>query len=249
MKTTGNTILITGGTSGIGLGLALRWQAAGNDVVVAGRRTDLLDQIAADHPGIGTVQLDVTDPDSIARATETVLTGHPDLNVLVNNAGIMRPEDVQDPDSLATAEDHVTTNLLGPIRMVHALLPHLLTREGAAVLNVTSALAYVPWPLTPTYAATKAALASWTDSLRVQLAGSGVQVVEVVPPGVRTTLMGQQDSEHAMPLDDFLTETMSLLARHPDAAQVVPERARFARDAEREGRYEQVLAMLSAVSA
>ncbi|MCZ4511146.1 SDR family NAD(P)-dependent oxidoreductase [Streptomyces sp. ActVer] len=247
MKTTGNTILITGGTSGIGLGLALRLHEVGNKVIVAGRRKELLDDITAEHPGIDALVLDVADPDSIARARETVAASHPGLNVLVNNAGIMLPENLLDPAGLQVAEDHVATNLLGTIRMTYAFLPLLVGKDDAVVVNVTSALAFVPFPITPTYSATKAALHSFSDSLRIQLTGAdaGVQVIEVVPPGVRTTLMGQQDSDQSMPLDDFLTQALDLLREKPDAKEIVVEPARFIRDAVATGTYDDVLAMIS----
>ncbi|MFD7478270.1 SDR family oxidoreductase [Streptomyces sp. NPDC059837] len=249
MKMTGNTILITGGTSGIGLGLALRLHQAGNKVIVAGRRKELLDEITAEHPGIDALVLDVTDPDSIARIRETVAASYPELNILVNNAGIMLRENLLDPASLPVAEDHVTVNLLGTIRVTYAFLPLLVGKEDAAVVNVTSALAFVPLPITPTYNATKAALHSFSESLRVQLAqaDAGVQVIEVAPPGVRTTLLGQQDDEKSMPLDEFLTETLDLLREKPDAKELVVERARFVRDAEANGSYDNVLAILSGV--
>ena len=172
MKTTGNTILITGGTAGIGHGLALRFHEAGNKVIIAGRRKELLDQITTEHPGIDSLVLDVTDPTSITRAADTLAASHPRLNVLVNNAGIMLPENLLDLASLPIAEDHVTTNLLGAIRMTYAFLPHLVTKDDAVVMNITSALAFVPLPITPTYNATKAALRSFSESLRVQVAGT-----------------------------------------------------------------------------
>ncbi|MFI6441138.1 SDR family oxidoreductase [Streptomyces sp. NPDC050759] len=247
MKMTGNTILITGGTSGIGLGLALRLHEAGNKVVVAGRRKELLDEITAEHPGIDALVLDVADPDSIARARETVAASHPGLNVLVNNAGIQLLESVLDPAGLQVAEDQVATNLLGTIRMTYAFLPLLAGKDDAVVMNVTSALAFVPLPSTPTYSATKAALHSFSESLRIQLAGAdaGVQVIEIVPPAVRTTLLGQQDNEQSMPLDDFLTQILDLLREKPDAKELVVERAGFLRDAVANGSYDDVLAMLS----
>jgi short-subunit dehydrogenase involved in D-alanine esterification of teichoic acids len=247
MKTTGNTILITGGTSGIGLGLALRLHEAGNKVIVAGRRKELLDSITTDHPGIESLVLDVADPASIARAAETVAAGHPELNELVNNAGIMLLENLLDPADLRIAEDHVTVNLLGTIRMTYAFLPLLVGKDDAVVMNVSSALAFVPLPVTPTYNATKAALHSFSESLRVQLTDACVQVIEVAPPGVRTTLLGQQDDENSMPLEDFLDETLTLLRDQPDAKEIVVERARFVRDAEASGTYDNVLAMLSNV--
>src|SRR5256885_4276128 len=143
-------------------------------------------------------------------------------------------EDVLDPAGLQVAEDHVTVNLLGTIRMTYAFLPLLAGKADAVVLNVTSALAFVPFPSTPTYSATKAALHSFSESLRIQLAGAdaGVQVIEVVPPSVRTTLLGQQDDDQAMPLDDFLTETLDLLRENPELKELVVERARFLRDAQ-----------------
>ncbi|MFF5007133.1 SDR family oxidoreductase [Streptomyces phaeochromogenes] len=247
MKMTGNTILITGGTSGIGLGLALRLHEAGNKVIVAGRRRELLDRITSEHPGIEALVLDVADPASIARAAESVATSHPQLNVLVNNAGIMLPENLLDPASLPVAEDHVTVNLLGTIRMTYAFLPLLKGKNDAVVMIVTSALAFVPLPITPTYNATKAALHSFSESLRVQLTDSAVQVIEVAPPGVRTTLLGQQDDENAMPLDDFLDETLTLLRDRPDAREIVVERAKFVRHAEANGTYDDVLTMLAGV--
>jgi short-subunit dehydrogenase involved in D-alanine esterification of teichoic acids len=247
MKPTNNTILITGGTSGIGRGLAVRFHEAGNTVIVAGRRKELLDQITTEHPGIESLVLDVADPASIARAAETLASSHPRLNVLVNNAGIMLRENLLAPASLAIAEDHVTTNLLGTIRMTYAFLPLLVNQHDAVVMNVTSALAFVPLPITPTYNATKAALHSFTESLRVQLAHTGVQVIEVAPPGVQTTLLGQQNDVNAMPLEQFLSETMALLGSQPDAKEIVVERAKFIRYAAANGTYDRVLGMLSSV--
>ena len=246
MKMTGNTILLTGGTSGIGLGLAVRLHEAGNKVIVAGRRKELLDDITAEHPGIEALVLDVADPDSIAQASETLAARHPKLNVLINNAGVMLKENLLDPASLPVAEEHVTINLLGTIRMTYAFLPQLVSKDDAVIMNVTSALAFVPFPITPTYSATKAALHSFSQTLRVQLADAGVQVIELVPPSVRTTLLGQQDDEQAMPLDEFLTETLELLRENPDTQELVVERARFLRDAQANGSYDDVFAMLSA---
>ncbi|MEU9785140.1 SDR family NAD(P)-dependent oxidoreductase [Streptomyces phaeochromogenes] len=247
MKMTGNTILITGGTSGIGLALALRLHEAGDKVIVAGRRKELLDRITSERPGIEALVLDVADPASIARAAESVATSHPQLNLLVNNAGIVLPENLLDPASLPIAEDHVTVNLLVTIRMTYAFLPLLEDKSDAVVMNVTSALAFVPLPITPTYSATKAALHSFSESLRVQLTDSDVQVIEVAPPGVRTTLLGQQEDENAMPLDDFLDETLTLLRDRPDAREIVVERAKFVRHAEANGTYDDVLTMLAGV--
>ncbi|MGW1030311.1 SDR family oxidoreductase [Streptomyces sp. NPDC002577] len=245
MKITGNTIFITGGTSGIGLGLAQRLSQAGNKVVVAGRRKEQLDRIADEHPDLDTLPLDVTDPGSVAEATRALLRTHPDLNVLINNAGVMLPENLTDPDWLPVAERTIGTNLLGPLRMTQTLLPHLLGRPDAAIINVSSGLAFVPLPATPTYNATKAAIHSFSESLRVQLADTSVQVIEVIPPAVRTTLMGQQDDDRAMPLDDFLSAAVSLLHTQPDAKEIIVDQVKFLRYAEATGSYDRVLTTLS----
>lgn len=245
MKTAGNTILITGGTSGIGLGLALRLHQAGNKVIIAGRREELLKSIAAEHDGIDTLVLDVADSTSIIEAYDNVTSTHSDLNVLVNMAGIMQPENLRDPGFLSTAESTVATNLLGPIRMLAAFIPFLTRKTEAAVINVSSGLAFVPLPSTPTYNATKAAIHSFTESLRIQLADTSVQVVELIPPAVRTTLMGQQDSEQAMPLEDFLNEAMTLLQTQPAAKEILVENVKPLRYAEANGSYDNILTMLS----
>ncbi|GAB2565368.1 oxidoreductase [Paractinoplanes abujensis] len=240
-----NVVFIPGATSGIGLGLALRLHAEGKTVVVGGRRTELLERIAAEHPGIGTVTIDITDPASITAARDDLATRFPGLDTLITMAGIMEPEDLRDPASLEVAERTVEVNLLGPIRLITAFLPGLLTQPAATVMTVSSGLAYVPLPATPTYNATKAAVHSYTESLRVQLTGSNVRVIELVPPATRTTLMGQQNSEVAMPLDDFLDEVMSLLRADPKAEQILVERVKWQRNAVAEGRYSDVLTVLS----
>ncbi|MFE9680893.1 SDR family oxidoreductase [Streptomyces sp. NPDC006285] len=246
MDITSSTVFIPGATSGIGLGLALRLQAAGSTVIVGGRRTELLQQIATEHPGIGTVEIDTTDPASIAAARADLAQLYPALDALVTMARIMEPEDLRDPASLDVAERTIAVNLLGPIRLVHAFLPALLARPSATVMTVSSGLAYVPLAATPTYNATKAAIHSFTESLRVQLTKSSVQVIELVPPATRTTLMGQQNSDVAMPLEEFLTEVMDLLKTRPDAEQILVERVKWQRNAEAEGRYQDVLNVLSA---
>ena len=241
-----STVFIPGATSGIGLGLALRLQAEGSTVIVGGRRTELLQQIAEQHPGIGTIEIDTTDATSITAAAEDLGRRYPALNALVTMAGIMEPEDLRDPASIDVAERTIDVNLLGPIRLIHAFLPHLLTQPKATVMTVSSGLAYVPLAATPTYNATKAAIHSFTESLRVQLTKTTVQVVELVPPATRTTLMGQQNSPVAMPLEEFLEEVMGLLKTQPDAEQVLVERVKWQRNAEAEGRYQDVLGVLSA---
>jgi uncharacterized oxidoreductase len=244
MKTTGNTIFMTGGTSGIGLGLARKFRDLGNTVIISGRRKDLLDQIAAED-GIEGIPLDVADPDSITAAVETVITNHPDVNVIVTMAGIMQIEDLHDPAHLATSEEIITINLLGTIRTITAFTPHLLRQPDPAILTVSSGLAFVPLAITPTYSATKAAIHSYTQSLRLQLADTPIQVIEVAPPAVRTTLLNQENDERAMPLDEYLTETVELLQKHPDADEILVDRVRFLRDAERENRYDQTIQVLN----
>jgi len=245
MNSTGNTILVTGGTSGIGLGLALKFHEAGNNVIIAGRRKALLDKIVAEHPGIDSVLLDVRDPQSILGASEALAISHPNLNVLINSAGIMHWEDLTDPDDLITAENIVTTNLLGTIRLAYTFIPQLTKQPSATIVNVSSALAFVPLPATPTYSATKAAVHSFTQSLRVQLEASSIEVIELAPPGVRTTLLGQENDENAMPLDEFLEEIFELLEINPTPKELVVERAKPLRFAEANGSHDEILKMLA----
>jgi uncharacterized oxidoreductase len=248
MNITGNTVFIPGGTSGIGLALALALQARGNTVIVGGRRAGLLDQLAAGHPGLGTVRIDITDPASIETAAREVLAAHPDLNVLVAMAGIMRAEDWRKPASfLASAEEVITTNLLGPVRLIAAFTEHLQSRPDAAIVTVSSGLAFTPLAVTPSYSAAKAAIHMLSESVRLQYAGTSVQVVELVPPSVRTDLMpGQADNEVAMPLDEFTAEVMTLLETRPDAKEIQVERVKFLRYGEARGDYDQVVATLNA---
>jgi uncharacterized oxidoreductase len=243
MQTTGNTILISGATSGIGLALAERLHAAGNAVVVAGRRRQLLDRIVAEHDGMGAVTLDVTDPASIEAARDEVLRTHPDLNVVVTMAGIMAPEDLHGPDFLGTSEATIATNLLGTIRTAAAFVPHLTARPDGVLITVSSGLAFVPLAATPTYNATKAAVHSFTQSLRVQLADTPLQVLELVPPAVDTDLMAGDFG--GMPLDAFADETMQLLAAQPDADEILVENVHPLRFAEARGTHAQMVAALA----
>lgn len=245
MKITGRTVLITGGTAGIGLGLAQRLQAEGNTVVVAGRRKALLDQIVQDHPGLAAVELDVADPVSVRAAFDDVTTRFPDVDVLVNNAGIALYEDLRTGESLDAAIDVITTNLIGPLRMSSLFVPFFATRGGGTVVNVGSGLGFVPLPASPTYSATKAAIHSYSETQRVQLAGSGIDVVEIVPPAVRTEFGGQQDDDRAMPLPAFLDRVMAILREEPDVEQVVVDEAKPFRFAEAQGTYGQFLQVLA----
>lgn len=213
MKMTGNTILITGGGSGIGRALAEAFHARGNQVVIAGRRQSVLDEVIAANPGMAGFTVDMTDAKSIEAFAATVLAAHPGLNAVIHNAGIMQAETMTDPSFLKVAEDTIATNVLGPIRLTAALMPHLLAQKDAAVLTVSSGLSWVPKSANATYCATKAAIHSWTISLRHQLKDTGVEVIELVPPYVRTGLTGdfQANDPNAMPLEDYISETMSLL--------------------------------------
>jgi uncharacterized oxidoreductase len=190
MRTTGNTILITGGGSGIGRGLAGAFHALGNQVIIAGRRRQALDETTAANPGMASLPLDIEDCAHIRSFAAEVAARYPALNVLINNAGIMRAEELRaQQEDLADAESTIATNLLGPIRLTAALLPLLQRQPYSAIMNVSSGLAFVPMAPTPTYCATKAAIHSYTQSLRWQLRGSATEVLELVPPYVATHLM------------------------------------------------------------
>ena len=247
MDIAGNTVFIPGATSGIGLALALRLQEEGNTVIVGGRRTALLEQIGAEHPGLHAVQIDTTDPVSIQRAAVRVMAEHPDLNVLVTMAGIMRVEDWTTPTGfLASAEETVTTNLLGPIRLIGAFIEHLRSRSDATIMTVSSGLAFAPLRITPSYNATKAAIHMLSESLRLQLSDTSVSVVELEPPSVRTALLpGQEESEFAMPLADFIDEVTELIRTQPDAKEIQVHNVTFLRYGEARGDYDQVVATLN----
>ncbi|TCM19484.1 putative oxidoreductase [Novosphingobium sp. PhB165] len=246
MKTSGNTILLTGGGSGIGRELAQRWHDAGNVVIVTGRTLASLEETAKGRANIHAAALDVTDEGAIRTFVQDVLAKFPALNVLVNNAGIMPLEDVSAPRDLAVAEACVVTNLLGPIRLTDALVEHLSAQPDAAIVNVSSGLAFVPLVRAAVYSATKAAIHSWSDSLRLALAGK-VEVIELAPPAVQTELTpGQSTREGYMPLGDFIDEVMSLFAQEPTPGLIGVQRLAFLRNAEAEGRYAETFATLNA---
>ena len=245
MNITGNTILITGGGSGIGRALAQALHARGNTIIIAGRRERALDAVTEANPGIESMLLDIQDKADIAAFAKQAIERFPALNVVINNAGIMRPEQQID---LAIAEDTIATNLLGPIRLTAALLPHLLAQPRASVVTVSSGLAFVPLAATPTYSATKAAIHSWSMALRKQLEATSVEVIEIAPPYVQTELLGphQATDPDAMPLADFTNEVMAILEAAPASGEVIVERCKPLRFAVENGNLAQMFAALSA---
>ena len=226
MQLTGNTIFITGGGSGIGRGLAEALHGLGNQVIISGRRRSVLEETTAANPGMTSIELDIEDPASIKAVAKQLMTEHPDLNVLVNNAGIMKSDAVGGPvdDSIVTST--IATNLLGPIRLTSALIEHLKSKPAATVITVTSGLAFTPRAMTATYCATKAAIHSYSLSLRYLLKDTTVRVVELAPPYVQTELTGshQATDPRAMPLKEYIEETIRLLGTDTD--EVLVERVK-----------------------
>lgn len=241
MKHKGNAIFITGGASGIGQALAYRWHDLGNKVIVAGRRRDALEQMVAQRPGMTFYELDVTNSEEIAIVTARLIADHPDLNVLVNCAGISGAEDPTSARDLSQAAKTVQTNFLGPVGMINALIDHLKGQAEAAIVVVSSGTAFVPYPTAPTYSASKAALHSYTLSLRALLKES-VQVIEIIPPQVATDLMdGLKDSPYSFPLEKFADDVMSQLISYPAADEIIVDEVKPFRFAEREGKVREIL--------
>jgi uncharacterized oxidoreductase len=239
MQMTGNTILITGGGSGIGRALAEAFHSLGNQVVIAGRRQQMLDETIAANPGMKSAVLNIESADAIRDFAAQLANDYPKLNAIIHNAGVMRPEDLKS-GKVSDAEAVIGTNLLGPIRLTAALLPQLLAQAHAVVMTVSSGLAFVPMAMTPCYCATKSAIHSYTQSLRYQLSGTSVQVLELIPPYVQTELMGarQANDPNAMPLADYIAETMSILNSSPGETEICVERVKPLRFAERNGGHE-----------
>jgi uncharacterized oxidoreductase len=195
MKLENRTVLITGGTSGIGLELAKQLHQRGNTVIVTGRDQEKLDAAKRALPGVHTVRSDVSNPGAIAALHDTALAQFPALDTLVNNAGIMRNLNLNQSRDLYDVTREIEINLSGPVRMVQQFLPHLKTRKDALIVNVSSGLAFIPFPASPVYCATKAAIHSFTQSLRIQLDGTSVTVIELAPPGVETPLLRGEFAE------------------------------------------------------
>lgn len=245
MKRSGNTILVTGGGSGIGRALAQRWHDQGNRVIVAGRRRGALEETVADRPGMIVQPLDVDDPAALARAVADILARHPDLNVLAHCAGISGAEDATTARDLSMAERIVQTNLLGSIRTIDAFVDHLKGQPDAAILLVSSGTGFVPFPAAPTYSASKAALHSYTVSLRALLKDR-LQVIEIVPPQVATDLMeGLKDSPHSVPLAKFADDVVSQLNELPRADEIIVDEVKPFRFAERDGSVAELVAAMT----
>ncbi len=240
MNISGNTILITGGGSGIGRGLAEALHAKGNQVIIAGRRKAALEETVAANPGMRYLTLDIEDPAAIKAFAALAAAEHPKLNVLINNAGIMRPENVLKVQKLEDAEAIITTNLLGPIRLTAALLPLLRKQAQSTIINVSSGLAFVPLALTPTYCATKAAIHSYTCSLRYQLKDTATEVLEIIPPYVQTDLLGGAEDPRAMPLQDFIAQTMEIFDSQPTPLENCVKNVNGLRFAESSGNFDAV---------
>lgn len=241
MQVSHNTVLITGGGSGIGRALAETFHAVGNQVIIAGRRQDLLDEVVAANPGMAAATLDIESAHDIKQFAARLLVDFPALNVVIHNAGIMRSEkllDGQSDDAAAT----VAINLMGPIYLNAALLPHLAALADATIMTVSSGLAFMPLALNPTYCASKAAIHSYTQSLRYQLKATHVKVLELVPPYVQTGLTGQRQAEdpHAMPLKGFIAEVMSILQQQPEATEICVERVKAQRYAAASEKYDEI---------
>ena len=247
MSFTNRTILITGGNSGIGRALAEALQKQGNRVIVTGRKPDSLAATLADNPGMAGYALDVTDAVALAGFAAQVVAENPDLATLILNAGIMEPEDfTAETVALDVAERTIATNLVAPIRLAAALLPHLRAQSHAALVTVSSGLAFVPKAANPTYSATKAAIHSWTQALRHQLRDASVSVHEIAPPLVATELTpGQSQVASALPLQAFTDEVIAIMARDVVPDEILVERVAFQRRAETENRYDAVFAAIN----
>lgn len=249
MNITSNTILITGGSSGIGRALAEAFHDRGNRVIITGRRKTLLDEITTSRPGITGIQLDLNDPKAVSHFAMDVNVRFPELNVLIANAGVSRSEDVTSDDwSVLDAEAIVNTNILGVLRATAAVLPTLKKQRNATIIATSSALAFVPRADFPTYCASKAFLHSWLQSMRHQLRHFPVEVIELAPPYVRTMLtgLGQASDPRALAVDEYIEQVMQKLAdgAYP-LGELMMERDYPRRWAERDGQYDTVFSTLN----
>ena len=224
MNLTGNTIFITGGTSGIGRAYAEAFHKLGNQVIISGRRKGHLEEVTKANPGMKAVELDVENPASISAVCKKLIADYPKLNAVINNAGIMALDDTSTVMDDAQATSIITTNLLGPIRVTSGLIEQLKKQPTAYVINVSSGLAFTPMNPTAVYCATKAAIHSYSLTSRYKLKNTSVKVIEIVPPWVQTDLMNSNNNPNAMPLADFIAESMKLLGT--DAEEILVERVK-----------------------
>jgi uncharacterized oxidoreductase len=211
MKLTGNTILVTGGGSGIGRGLAEAFHKLGNKVIIAGRRKANLADVVQANPGFDSVELDIINPKNIAAVSKELIAKYPKLNVLLNNAGIMSLDDVSKPIDDNVLTSTFETNFFGTVRVTSALIEHLKAQKSATILNVSSVLGFVPMAFAAFYSATKAGIHSYSMSLRYMLKGTSVKVQEIAPPRVQTDLLNSSKEPRAMPLKPFIEQTMEAL--------------------------------------
>jgi uncharacterized oxidoreductase len=247
MNLQGNTILITGGGSGIGRGLAEAFHRLGNQVIITGRRQSALDSVTTANPGMRSLPLDLTDSGKLKEFGRTIGAEFPALNVLVNNAGIQSPEKLRGgAQDLEAMEAMVNTNLLSPMRLTTTLLPLLEKQRRSTIINVTSGLAFLPLAGVPTYCATKAAMHSYTQTLRYQLRSTSVRVMELIPPYVQTDLGPNHGIDpRAMPLPDFINEVVKLVGDVPEAHEIVVDRAKPMRLATESGKFDQAFQSLN----
>jgi uncharacterized oxidoreductase len=195
MQMTGRTVLITGGTSGIGFELARQLSLRGNTVIITGRDRNKLEVAQRTLTGVSVIESDVSKPEDVGRLYDVLLSQFPKLNVLVNNAGIMRNIKLDEQSQLADLTTEIDANLKGPMWMIQTFLPLLRQQKDALIVNVSSGLAFVPFPAAPIYSASKAAMHAYTRCLRIQLERSGVSVVELAPPGTETPLFRNEFAE------------------------------------------------------
>ena len=203
MDVSGHTILITGGATGIGLALAERFLEADNDIVICGRRADKLEKARSKHRAFHTHACDVSDPEKRVELADWAFAEFPNLDVLLNNAGIQNRLDLKAEPEWSAIHQEIATNIEAHVHLATLFAPRLAKRPHAAILNVTSGLAFVPRSAVPVYSATKAAMRSFTLSLRHQLAGTSVEVIEIIPPAVDTDLGGVGLHTWGVPLDEF----------------------------------------------
>jgi uncharacterized oxidoreductase len=210
MHLSGNTILITGGSSGIGLALAERFIQVGNQVIITGRREAALEDVRRKLPEVITEVSDSGNADDRVRLVADITKRHPDLNVVINNAGIQRKLDLKASEPWEQTREEIAINLEGPLHLASLVIPHLLGRTNSVIINVSSGLAFVPLVAAPVYSATKAAIHSYTLSLRHQLRGTPIEVIEVIPPAVHSNLGGSH--AFGVPIDEYADSVMAQLA-------------------------------------